>query len=110
MAPDRAPARPAGGIGDPRQEGDGIAVDIATRAGLVTVIFTSAASASARPAGTAFSYRGRRYTGSVYLAGPSWRGSPSPGLSLFPAGSPAGPRVPAANRGRHRRCRRCLAR
>jgi hypothetical protein len=95
VTPDRAPARPAGGTGAPRREGDGIAVDIATRAGLLTVVFTSPASASARPTGTAFSYRGRHYTGSVYLAGPSWRGTPGPGLSLFPAGSPAGPGVAA---------------
>lgn len=95
MTPDRAPARPAGGTGAPRGEGDGIAVDIATRAGLLTVVFTSPASASARPTGTAFSYRGRHYTGSVYLAGPSWRGTPGPGLSVFPAGSPAGPGVAA---------------
>ena len=88
VTPDRIPACPAGRAGDPRPEGDGIAVDIATRAGLVTVVFTSAASVGARPAGTAFSYRDRCYTGSVYLAGPSWRGTPGPELSLFPAGPP----------------------
>ena len=91
-----AGARQDPGTGAPRPEGDQIAVDIATRAGLVTVVFTSAASASARPAGTAFSYRGRRYTSRVYLAGPSWRGTPGLGLSLFPAGTPAGPGVAAA--------------
>ena len=52
---DAAGARQDPGTGAPHPEGDGIAVDIATRAGLVTVVFTSAASASARPPGTAFS-------------------------------------------------------
>ena len=94
----RAPARPAGGAGRcPRREGDGIAVDIATRAGPLTVVSTSVASASARPAGTAFSYRGRHYTGSVYLAGPSWRGTPGPGLSVT---------TPGPGPGRAGRCRR----
>ncbi len=38
---------------------------------------------------------GRRYTGSVFLSGPGWHGSASPGLSLHPAGGPAGPRAAA---------------
>ncbi len=90
MTSGQARARPAGGTGAPRPEGDGVAVDIATRAGLVTVVFTSPVLARARPAGRAFTYRGRHYTGSVYLTGPSWRGSPGLGMALYPAGSPAG--------------------
>ena len=96
MTPDPAPSRPASGTGAPRPEGDAIAVDIATRAGPVTVVFTSPAHARARPAGQAFSYRGRYYTGSVHLMAPSWRGSPGLGMSLYPAGSPAGCGVAAA--------------
>src|SRR6202035_480553 len=75
----------------PRPEGDGIAVDIATRAGLVTVQFTGRGHARACPvAGQAFTYRGRQYTGSVFLSGPGWHGSSGLGLSLHPAGGPAG--------------------
>jgi len=44
----------------PRPDGDGIAVDIPTRAGLVTVVFTGRGHARATPAaGGAFTYRGR---------------------------------------------------
>jgi len=90
VTPGQAPARRNGGTGAPRPEGDGIAVDIATWVGLVTVVFTSPVHARARPAGRAFTYRGRHYSGSVYLTAPSWSGSPGLGMSLYPAGSPAG--------------------
>jgi hypothetical protein len=65
-------------------------VDIPTRAGLATVVFTSRDIAHARPASTAFTYQGRRYAGSVLLTGPRWDASASAGLTLFPAGSAAG--------------------
>jgi len=81
---------PGGGAGGPRAEGDGIAVDIPTRGGLATVVFTSRDIARARPASTAFDYQGRRYAGSVLLTGPRWDASASAGLTLFPAGSAAG--------------------
>lgn len=78
----------------PRPDGDGIAVDIPTRAGLVTVVFTGRGHARATPAaGGAFTYRGRGYTGGVFLSGPDWRASSGLGLSLHPAGGPAGPGV-----------------
>jgi hypothetical protein len=86
--PDPAPA--SGETGVPRPDGDAIAVDLRTRAGLVTVVLTSAAQARARPARQAFRYRGRAYAGSVYLAAPSWRGSTGLGLTLVPSGGPAG--------------------
>ena len=85
------PAPPGTAAGGPRDDGDGIAVDIATRAGLVTVQFTGRGHARACPAaGQAFTYRGRQYTGSVFLSGPGWHGSSGLGLSLHPAGGPAG--------------------
>jgi hypothetical protein len=94
------PAGPGGIAGReapvPRAEDDGIAVDIPTRAGLVTVVFTSRDYARARPALRAYSYRGRQYAGSITLTGPAWQGSALLGLSLFPAGSPAGPAVAQA--------------
>ena len=90
------PGVPAGGTGTPRGEGDGIAVEVPTRAGLVRVVFTGREHARACPAGRAFTYRDRRYAGSVYLAGPDWQGTALPGLSLYPAGRPAGPAVAGA--------------
>lgn len=82
---------------EPRAAGDGIAVDISTRAGEVTVQFTGREQARACPAaGQAFTYRGRQYGGSMFLSGPGWQGSSSLGLSLHPAGGPAGPSVAAA--------------
>jgi len=80
------PGVPAGGTGTPRGEGDGIAVEVPTRAGLVTVVFTGREHARACPAGRAFTYRDRQYAGSVYLAGPDWQGTALLGLSLYPAG------------------------
>jgi hypothetical protein len=64
--------------------------EISTRAGLVTVVFTGQETARACPAAGAFTYRSRQYAGSVLLAGPSWRGTATLGLSLYPAGGPAG--------------------
>ena len=90
VAPDRAPARPAGGIGDPRREGDEIAVDIATRAGLVTVIFTSAASASARPAGTAFGYRAGATPAACTWRGRPGAAAPAPGCRCSQRAAPLG--------------------
>lgn len=90
------PGVPAGGTGTPRGEGDGIAVEVPTRAGLVTVVFTGREHARACPAGRAFTYRDRQYAGSVYLAGPDWQGTALLGLSLYPAGRPAGPAVAGA--------------
>jgi hypothetical protein len=74
----------------PRADGDEIAVDIGTRAGLVTVVFSGRGTARACPAAGAFAYRDRQYTGSVFLSGPGWHGSSGLGLSLHPAGGPAG--------------------
>lgn len=95
---DPGPAGPPGpghgtaahGTGGPRAGRDGIEAGISTRAGLVTVTFTGREHARACPASGAFTYRGRQYTGSVFLTGPGWHGSASLGLSLYPAGSPAG--------------------
>src|SRR5712691_8859435 len=85
------PAPRGTAAGGPRAGGDGIVVDIATRAGLVTVQFTGRGHARAGPAaGQAFTYRGRQYAGSVFLSGPGWHGSSGLGLSLHPAGGPAG--------------------
>lgn len=88
--PGREPATETSTPGAPRREGDGIAVDIATPAGPVTLVLTSRDIGSARPADGAFTYQGRRYTGNVFLAGPRWDGSGSIGLSLLPGGGPAG--------------------
>ncbi len=80
--------------GGPRADGDAIAVDISTRAGLVTVRFTGRGHARACPAAVqAFTYRGRQYTGSVFCSGPGRRGSVGLGLSLGTAGVPAGQSV-----------------
>jgi hypothetical protein len=64
--------------------------DIGTRVGPVTVMFTGRATAWACPAAGAFTYRGRRYTGSVFVSSPGWHGSAGLGLRLHPAGTTAG--------------------
>jgi hypothetical protein len=70
---------------------DGIAAEISTRTGLVTVVFTGREHARACPAAGVFTDRGRQYAGSMLLTGPGWRRSPAAsGLSLHPAGGPAG--------------------
>src|SRR5438270_122790 len=87
-SPGRRRARPAGagggigarGEGTPRGGGDGIAVDISTRVGLVTVEFTGRDYARACPAQRAFTYRGRQYAGSVSLTGSAWQGKALLGL------------------------------
>jgi hypothetical protein len=57
------PAPPGTAGGGPRDDGDGIAVDIATRAGLVTVQFTGRGHARACPAaGQAFTYNAECWT------------------------------------------------
>jgi hypothetical protein len=83
---DPAPGRRA----VPSVGSDGITADIRTRVGLVTVMFTGREHARACPAQRAFTYRGRQYAGSVFLTGPGWRASVTLGLSLSPAGTPAG--------------------
>ncbi len=71
-------------------DGDAIAVDISTRAGLVTVRLTGCGLARACPAaGRAFTYRGRQDTGSVFCSSPGWHGSAGLGLPLGTAGAPA---------------------
>ena len=60
------------------------------------MVFTGREHARACPAGRAFTYRDRQYAGSVYLAGPDWQGTALLGLSLYPAGRPAGPAVAGA--------------
>jgi hypothetical protein len=88
------PALQGTAAGGPRADGNAIAVDISTRAGLVTVRFTGRGHARACPtAGRAFTYRGRQYTGSVFCSGPGWHGSAGLGLSLGTAGVPAGQSV-----------------
>ena len=88
------PAPQETAAGGPRAAGDAIAVDISTRAGLVTVQFTGRGHARACPAaGRAFTYRGRQYTGSVFCSGPGWHESAGLGLSLGMAGVPAGQSV-----------------
>ena len=84
-------SRPQAQPGGPRAEGDEIAVEIPTRAGLVTVAFISRHIATARPAGGgAFTYRDRRYAGSLLLTSPRWDATASAGLTLLPTGAGAG--------------------
>ena len=59
------------------------------------MVFTGREHARACPAGRAFTYRDRQYAGSVYLAGPTGRHALL-GLSLYPAGRPAGRSVAGA--------------
>jgi hypothetical protein len=87
---------PHPGTGAPRAEGYAIAVDIPTRAGLATVAFTSRDIASARPASGAFTYRDRRYSGSLLLTGPRWDATASAGLTLLPSRTAAGRGVATA--------------
>ena len=93
--PAPGPGVPAGGTGIPRGEGDGIAVEVPTRAGLVTVVFTGREHARACPPG-APSPTGTAGTPAACTWRPGLAGHRAAGAVAVPGRRPAGPAVAGA--------------